>query len=149
MAGALAALAADVTAAGVEVRLLEPSGELRVAARSGTLAHAALGSGVMLWCHAFGRPAGRGTETLPGAGISCLPIRQAGEPFGVLVVDFESPRDPTRDEAEVLSSAAGQAAARGARAGGGARHGAAAGGVQGAGRVRRARRLRLQVSVAC
>ena len=111
-AWALAAMAADVTSAGIEVMLAEPSGTLRGAAREGLLPHAAAGSGVMLWCHAFGQPAGRGTDTLPGSGIVCLPLREAGRALGVLVIDADPPRALSRDERELLDSAARQTAAR-------------------------------------
>lgn len=111
-ASALAATAADVASAGVEVMLAEPSGELRVAARVGTLPHAAAASGAVLWCHAFGRPAGRGTETLPGSNVLCLPLREAGRARGVVVVDADPPRTLSRDERELLDAAVRQTAAR-------------------------------------
>ena len=111
-AKALAETASEVVAAGAEVMLAEPSGELRAAARTGSLPHAAAGSGVVLWSHAFGQPAGRGTETLPGSGVFCLPLREAGRTRGVLVIDADPPRSLSRDERELLESAARQTAAR-------------------------------------
>jgi two-component system sensor histidine kinase KdpD len=111
-AAALAATAADVTAAGVEVRLAGPTGELRIAGRAGVVEHAAADAGVTLWCHEFGQPAGRGMSTLPGARISCLPIREAGRSLGVLVIGCVPPRDLTRDELELVVAACRQAAAR-------------------------------------
>ena len=112
-AEALAATAADVTNAGVEVKLACPAGDLRTAARSGgVVEHAAADAGVMLWSHEFGQPAGRGMNTLPGAKISCLPIREAGRGLGVLVIGCNPPRDLTRDELELVTSASRQAAAR-------------------------------------
>ena len=111
-AEALAAMAADVTGAGIEIKLACPAGDLRTAARSGGVEHAAADAGVMLWCHEFGQPAGRGMNTLPGAKITCLPIREAGRGLGVLVIGCDPPRDLTRDELELVTSAARQAAAR-------------------------------------
>ncbi|MGI9177605.1 MAG: DUF4118 domain-containing protein [Pirellulales bacterium] len=111
-AEALAATAADVANAGIEVRLARPAGDLRIAARSGVVEHAAADSGVILWCHEFGQPAGRGMNTLPGAKISCLPIREAGRGLGVLVIGSDPPRDLSRDELELVTSASRQAAAR-------------------------------------
>lgn len=111
-AEALAATAADVTNAGIEVRLASPAGDLRTAGRSGVVEHAAADAGVMLWSHEFGQPAGRGLNTLPGAKISCLPIREAGRGLGVLVIGCDPPRDLTRDELELVTSASRQAAAR-------------------------------------
>ena len=66
----------------------------------------------MLWCHTFGEPAGRGMATLPGSRTSCLPIRASGRGLGVLVIGFDPPRDLTRDERDLLTSAIQQAAAR-------------------------------------
>ena len=111
-AEALSAMAADVTGAGIEIKLACPAGDLRTAARSGGVEHAAADAGVMLWCHEFGQPAGRGMNTLPGAKITCLPIREAGRGLGVLVIGCDPPRDLTRDELELVTSAARQAAAR-------------------------------------
>jgi two-component system sensor histidine kinase KdpD len=112
-AEALADTAADVTNAGVEVKLACPAGDLRTAARSGgVVEHAAADAGVMLWSHEFGQPAGRGMNTLPGAKISCLPIREAGRGLGVLVIGCDPPRDLTRDQLELVTSASRQAAAR-------------------------------------
>ena len=111
-AEALSAMAADVTGAGIEIKLACPAGDLRTAARSGGVEHAAADAGVMLWCHEFGQPAGRGMNTLPGAKITCLPIREAGRGLGVLVIGCDPPRDLTRDELELVTSASRQAAAR-------------------------------------
>ena len=111
-AEALAAMAADVTGAGIEIKLACPAGDLRTAARSGGVNLAAADAGVMLWCHEFGQPAGRGMNTLPGAKITCLPIREAGRGLGVLVIGCDPPRDLTRDELELVTSASRQAAAR-------------------------------------
>lgn len=112
VAGALAWMAADVTGAAVEVLSTVPTGLLRVAAHEGRLPDGTLGSGVMLWSHTFGQPAGRGTATFPGAAVSCFPLHQAGRALGVLVVGFAPPRDPTRDELDMLSSAVRQATDR-------------------------------------
>lgn len=111
-AAALASLAADVTCGAAEVVLAGPAGALRAAGRAGVVEHAAADSGVLLWCHEFGQPAGRGMATLPGARISCLPIREAGRGLGVLVVGCDPPRDLTRDELELLTTASRQAATR-------------------------------------
>lgn len=111
-ATALASLAAGVTCGGAEVVLAGPAGALRTAGRAGLVEHAAADSGVLLWCQEFGQPAGRGMATLPGARISCLPIREAGRGLGVLVIGCDPPRDLTRDELELLTTASRQAAAR-------------------------------------
>jgi len=115
VATALSWMAADVTGAGVEVVTTVPTGLLRVASHEGHLPGGSQGAGIMLWSHTFGQPAGRGTSTFPGAVISCFPLRQAGMALGVLVVGFDPPRDPTRDELELLASAVRQATDRLAR----------------------------------
>lgn len=112
VAAGLAALAADVTGGHAEVMARMPSGELRTAGRAGVVDHAAEDSGVILWCQEFGEPAGRGMATLPGARVTCLPLRESGRALGVLVIGCTPPRDLTRDELELLASAGHQAAAR-------------------------------------
>lgn len=112
VAAALATTAGDVTGETAEVVLRSATGELSVAGRSGIAEHAAAESGVMLWCHEFGQPAGRGTDTLPGAAVTCLPLREAGRGFGVLVIGCHPPRPVTRDEFELLAAACRQGAAR-------------------------------------
>ena len=108
----LAGLAAEVTGGHAEVLVVAPSGELRTAGRVGVVDHAGEDSGVILWCQEFGEPAGRGTATLPGARITCLPLRESGRGLGVLVVGCTPPRDLARDELELLVSAGRQGAAR-------------------------------------
>ena len=112
VAAALAATIADVTAAGVEVMLAAPSGELRSAARRGVVEQASTDAGVMIWCHEFGAPAGRGMATLPGARIACLPIREVGRGLGVVVIGASPPRDLSRDEIDIITGAIHQAGVR-------------------------------------
>lgn len=112
VAAALVATASDITGGDAEAMVASPTGELTRAARSGVVTHATEDSGVMLWCHLFGKPAGRGTETLPGARITCLPLREAGHGYGVLVIGCSPPRDLDRDELELLTTACRQGASR-------------------------------------
>ena len=111
-AAAVAATVADVTGAGVDVVLATPTGELASAARRGDVEQDPGDAGVMVWCHEFGQPAGRGTSTLPGARITCLPIREAGHAVGVVVILCRPPRPLSRDELDMVVSAVNQAAAR-------------------------------------
>lgn len=48
------------------------------------------------WVADHGRPAGQGTDTLPGVPITCVPIKAAGDAIGVLAV-----RDPSQEMLEV------------------------------------------------
>ena len=112
VAGVLAATIADVTAAGVDVVLAAPSGELRSAARRGVVEQVSADAGVMAWCHEFGAPAGRGMATLPGARITCLPIREMGRGLGVVVIGCSPPRDLSRDEIDIITGAIHQAGVR-------------------------------------
>ena len=112
VAGILAATIADVTAAGVDVVLAAPSGELRSAARRGVVEQVSADAGVMAWCHEFGAPAGRGMATLPGARISCLPIREMGRGLGVVVIGCSPPRELSRDEIDIITGAIHQAGVR-------------------------------------
>jgi len=112
VAATLTATASDVIGGCAEAMVESPSGELACAARSGVVNHAPEESGVMLWCHLFGKPAGRGTDTLPGARVTCLPLREAGHGYGVLVIGCAPPRDLARDEMELLTTACRQGASR-------------------------------------
>lgn len=115
VAAALVATASDVTGAGAEAMIATPGGDLASAALRGPKPLAAPEAGVVHWCHEHGRPAGRGTDTLPGAGITCLPLREAGHGHGVLVTGGSPARDLDRDAIEMLTSACRQAASRLAR----------------------------------
>ncbi len=44
--------------------------------------------GVVRWVLQHGQPAGRGTDTLPGATVTCFPIRQGAETLGALVLRY-------------------------------------------------------------
>ena len=61
-------------------------------------------AGVVAWTHEFGRIAGLGTPTLPGAAVTCLPIRYGGEALGALLIAFDPPRPLTRDETDLVTS---------------------------------------------
>ena len=67
--------------------------------------------GVVQWVLAHARPAGRGTETLPAAGVLCLPLAASDRVLGVLAVDLE-PRaeDLTAGQWQLLETYAAQAA---------------------------------------
>jgi two-component system sensor histidine kinase KdpD len=58
--------------------------------------------GLVAWVHEHGRDAGLGTDTLPGARLTCLPIRYQGRAVGVLAIEFDPPRPLSREENDIL-----------------------------------------------
>jgi two-component system sensor histidine kinase KdpD len=110
-AATLAGSALAVTSAtAIEVRLADSAGALVTAARSGTLLSAAAEAGLVAWVEVHGRAAGRGTDTLPGAGLTCLPVRHRGRGLGVLVIGFDPPRGLSRQEHDILAALVDQTA---------------------------------------
>ncbi len=65
--------------------------------------------GVVKWALEHGRPAGRGTDTLPGAGTFCTPIRAGAEPLGVIALVSGAP-DALRPDEQGLVEALGRQA---------------------------------------
>ncbi len=74
VATALANRAADAFDGSVAVLLAQADGSLREAARTGDATLDARDLSVARWAHAHGRPAGPGSDTLPGAGAACVPL---------------------------------------------------------------------------
>jgi len=111
VASALAASVAGVVDASiVEVHLADPVHGLQVRARNGSIAAQKQEAGVVSWTHESGRIAGLGTATLPGALVTCLPIRHSGNALGVLLIAFDPPRPLTRDESGLITSLVEQTA---------------------------------------
>ncbi|RLS78801.1 MAG: sensor histidine kinase KdpD [Planctomycetota bacterium] len=107
LAGSVAAVA---NATMVEVHLADPLHGLLVKARQGAIVAQKEEVGVVSWTHEFGRIAGLGTTTLPGAVVTCLPIRHSGVALGVLLIAFDPPRPLTRDETGLITSLVDQTA---------------------------------------
>jgi two-component system sensor histidine kinase KdpD len=107
LAGSVVAVA-DATV--VEVHLADPVNGLRLAARRGPILDHKAEAGVVIWTHESGRIAGLGTAVLPGAVVTCLPIRHAGEALGVLLIAFAPPRPLSRDETGLVTSLVEQTA---------------------------------------
>jgi len=105
-----ATVAAVTNATVVEVHLADPTHGLRLAARRGTVIDHKAEAGVVVWTHESGRIAGLGTAVLPGAVVTCLPIRHGGEALGVLLVAFDPPRPLSRDETGLVTSLVEQTA---------------------------------------
>ncbi len=111
VASALAdSVAGVVDASIVEVHLADPVDGLRVKARHGSIPAQKEEAGVVSWTHESGRIAGLGTATLPGALVTCLPIRHSGNALGVLLIAFDPPRPLTRDESGLITSLVEQTA---------------------------------------
>ncbi|HEX4824783.1 MAG TPA: sensor histidine kinase KdpD [Candidatus Polarisedimenticolaceae bacterium] len=111
VAGAIAARASDAFNGTVAVLLAEGEGELREVARSGDAVLDARDRGVARWAHEHGRPAGLGTDTLPGAAAACVPLRTDARGLGVIAF---VPRVPGRvldgEQRHLLEALARQAA---------------------------------------
>jgi two-component system sensor histidine kinase KdpD len=86
VAEATAGHAAELFSAGSAVVLLDDVGSPVVFARSGEVPFEEPERAVAKWVFEHGSPAGLGTETLPGARVTCLPIRIGGETLAVLAV---------------------------------------------------------------
>ena len=94
----------------VAVHLADAEHGLLLAGRRGSAADDVAAKGVIAWTHEFGRMAGLGTATLPGAVVTCLPIRHGGKAFGVLLIAFDPPRPLSRDETGLVTSLVEQTA---------------------------------------
>jgi two-component system sensor histidine kinase KdpD len=89
-ADAAAALAEHVASSfqcATEVALAGPNAGLLVSGRGGpALPHDGGEDGVARWVLEHGRPAGLGTDTLPGARVVCVPLRSGPNVPGVLML---------------------------------------------------------------
>ncbi len=65
---------------------------------------------VARWASDHGQPAGRGTGTLPGARVTCVPLRSGGRPLGALAVIPSSREILEVEQRRFLEAFAGQAA---------------------------------------
>ncbi|GAO03800.1 sensor histidine kinase KdpD [Anaeromyxobacter sp. PSR-1] len=66
-----------------------------------------LGTGelaVARWVHEHGRPAGRGTDTLPGEPVTCLPLRTFGDVLAVIALRPPRERGFTGEQRELVES---------------------------------------------
>jgi len=90
------------------VLLPDGAGGLAVAADTGAGAGRRGDASVAKWVLDRGRPAGRGTDTLPGSGALYLPLDASGGRAGVLAVETEESLPP--EQRQLLETIAGQAA---------------------------------------
>ena len=95
----------------VAVLLADRNTGLRPAGSAGADLSLQAEQGAVTWAHEVGKPAGPGTDSLPGATVTAIPIRYQGEPLGVLACGFDPPRPLSRDESDVVTSLISQTAA--------------------------------------
>lgn len=86
IARAMAEHAQDVFACGAAVLLAGEDGALAPAAVAGELALDADALGVARWVYEHERPAGAGTDTLPGARVRCWPLATRTHKLGVVAL---------------------------------------------------------------
>ncbi len=65
---------------------------------------------VARWASEHGRPAGRSTDTLPGARVTCVPLRSGGTALGALAVNPSSREALEVEQRRFLEAFAGQTA---------------------------------------
>ncbi len=84
---------------------LEPLAAAPQGSELGTSEHA-----VAQWVLEHGRPAGHGTETLPGEAVLCLPLRTFGDVLAVIAVRPRAERHLAVEQRELLDALGRQAA---------------------------------------
>src|SRR5262249_11681105 len=84
VAAALGRHAADVFGSPAAVLLPDASGSPELAASAGEMTYEEQERAVARWVLEHDRPAGLGTDTLPGSRVLCIPLRAAGSVLGVL-----------------------------------------------------------------
>jgi two-component system sensor histidine kinase KdpD len=109
-ARALAQHAARALGCGAAVLLPDAHGALALAARSGEVTLDSQRMGVARFCFEHEQPAGSGTDTLPGAGVRCEPLRAGTRAAGVLVLEAPAQRRFTHELRELVDAFARQGA---------------------------------------
>ena len=111
VARSLARRAADAFDGSVAVLGAEPNGGLIELARSGDAVLDARDLSVARWAHAHGRAAGLGSDTLPGARATCVPLTADGRGLGVVAyVPRIAGRAPDAEQRHLLDALARQGA---------------------------------------
>ncbi len=95
---------------GVAVHIQSRDGDLEKKAEQGTSPADSAEQGVARWALEHARPAGLGTDTIPGARHVCLPILMSGKAIGVLAVAPRSGKALSFDQRGFLEALARQAA---------------------------------------
>ncbi|HEV8336563.1 MAG TPA: sensor histidine kinase KdpD [Candidatus Polarisedimenticolia bacterium] len=92
VAEAAARHAAEIFGGGAAILLPGNAGNLELKAKAGSpLPLDVPELGVARWVLEHGRPAGPGTDTLPGARLTCIPIQASASALGVLAVASDQP----------------------------------------------------------
>ncbi len=111
VAGVCVRIAAEAFEA--EAVFLRARGREDLAALAAVPRGAALGPSeraVAQWTVDHGRPAGRGTDTLPGEQVLCMPVRAWGDVAAVLALRPNTERGPGAEQRSLLEALARQAA---------------------------------------
>lgn len=95
---------------GAALMLVDPSGGLVTEATEGGIDLGPQDDAVARWSLDHAAPAGRGTTTLPGSRVLCLPVSASASPLGVLAISFPADRDLLIQERHLLESFLRQAA---------------------------------------
>ncbi len=96
--------AAKVFRSGAAVVLTAAQGSATQTASIGDVPADLAQDGVVRWVLEHGRPAGLGTDTLPGAPVLCVPLRSRAEVLGVLALTPADQRTLHQDEHEFLQA---------------------------------------------
>jgi two-component system sensor histidine kinase KdpD len=105
VAAVAAQQAAQVFESGVAILLPDAGGGLGLRAKGGhDMQFETQELGVARWVFEHGRPAGRGTDTLAGARVMCVPLRSGQETLGVLALAFEKGEPDSADQRHFLDT---------------------------------------------
>jgi two-component system sensor histidine kinase KdpD len=100
----LARHGAELFESGAAVLLASPTGALTETARRGEVPFDAAEQGVARWVLEHGRPAGLGTDTLPGARVTCLPLCSGPNALGVLALAPRTARGLQLENRDLLEA---------------------------------------------
>jgi two-component system sensor histidine kinase KdpD len=110
VADALVLRAADVFQCPAAVVIDDGAGTLKLAATAGDVHYDAQEEAVAKWVVEHGRPAGLGTDTLPGSRVMCVPLRAGSAPLGVLAVGQSAADNRLTEDRHFLDTYVRQAA---------------------------------------
>jgi two-component system sensor histidine kinase KdpD len=109
VAEVLARHAAAVFQSAVAVLFPGSAGPPTIVASQGEVPYDAQEEGVARWVFEHARPAGLGTETLPGARVTCVPLRSGAAVLGVLALGKSKTHERQPDERHFLDTYVRQA----------------------------------------